>query len=175
VAVICLQVLAPEFKAHAAPEPSPVKYAASAPTVHPSGAGFGDEIRLLSFSGKIDTQPDAQGQAQPVLYLWLTWEASNYVDFPYSYEVQPIAPLASSVSGSTTVPPFGDAYPTTCWKPADGRLTDRIKVPLSSSTSGEWWADLSLAETTTGQPLDIALPDGSHSSQLRLGPFQDLP
>ena len=71
-----------------------MKYAASTPTVYPSGAKFGDEIRLLSFSGKIDTQPDAQGQAQPVMYLWLTWEASNYVDLPYTYEVQPIAPLA---------------------------------------------------------------------------------
>jgi len=175
VVVLCLQVLAPEFKAHAAPAPPPVKYAASAPTVHPSGAEFGDEIRLLAFSGKIDTQLDAQGQAQPVMYLWLTWEASTYVDLPYTYEVQPIAPAESSVSGSTTLAPFGDAYPTTCWKPADGELTDRIKVPLSSSAAGEWWADLSLAEANTGKLVDIHWPDGSDSQQLRLGPFQNVP
>ena len=175
VVVLCLQVLAPEFKAHAAPVPPPVKYAASAPKTYPSGANFGDEIRLLSLSGKIDTQPDAQGQAQPVLYLWLTWDATNYVDLPYTYEVQPIAPRASAANGSTTIAPFGDDYPTTCWKPADGQLTDRIKVPLSSSASGEWWADLSLAEANTGQLMEIHLPDGSESQQLRLGPFQELP
>jgi hypothetical protein len=56
VVVICLQVLAPEFKAHAAPAPPPVKYAASAPTVHPNGAIFGDEIRLV-FPGIVSLDP----------------------------------------------------------------------------------------------------------------------
>jgi hypothetical protein len=175
VVVMCLQVLAPEFKAHAAPEPPNVKYAASNPTVHPSGATFDGDIRLVSFSGKIDTQPDAQGTAQPVMYLWLTWDASSFLDVRYSYEVQPIAPLQASPGGSITLAPFGDAYPTTCWKPSDEALTDRIKVPLSSSATGEWWADLSLVEGITGRLADVTLPNGSHAQQLRLGPFENLP
>ena len=175
VVVLALQVLSPEFKAHAAPTPPPVKYAASNPTVYSSGAAFGGDIRLLSFSGKIDTAPDAQGQPQPVMYLWLTWSASRPVDFPYTYEVAPIAPFQNSEGAATTVAPFGDDYPTTCWKPGDGALTDRIKVPLSSSGAGEWWANLSLVQTDSGQLLDAALPDGTHRPQVRLGPFQNLP
>jgi hypothetical protein len=175
VMVLCLQVLVPEFKAHAAPAPPAVKYAASNPTVYPSGATFGEAIRLRSFSGKIDTQPDAQGTAQPVMFLWLTWDTSSPVDVPYSYEVQPIAPLQGNPGGGTTIAPFGDVYPTTCWMPGDGALTDRIKVPLSSSVTGDWWADLSLAERDTGKLVDIEFPDGSHGPRLRLGPFQNLP
>ncbi len=171
--VLCLGVLAPEFKAHAAPVPPPVKYAASNPTVHPSGATFGGEARLVSYAGKVDTQLDTQGQAQPFIYLWLTWDAASYVNVPYSYEIEPITGSRFDASAATTVAPFGDAYPSTCWKPADGLITDRIKVPLSVSDAGKRWAELSLVDAGTGHAADVLLPDGSHSSSVRLGPFQE--
>ena len=64
VMIASLQVLAPEFRAHAAPVPPAVKNAASSPPPTSSGAIFGGNVRLAAVAGKIDTQPDA-GRKRP--------------------------------------------------------------------------------------------------------------
>jgi hypothetical protein len=171
VMVVMLAVVGTEYKAHAAPVPPPVKYAASNPTVYSSGATFGGTAQLVSFSGKIDTAPDANGVAQPFLYLWLTWHPTSYIDVPYAYGVRPFQPSEQNATQAASVAPFGDDYPSTCWKPSDGAITDRIRVQLPSSAPGDWWANLSLTDVNSGQPADITLPDGSHSSVLTLGPL----
>ncbi len=171
VMIVCLQVLAGEFRGRAAPVPPPVKYPASNPPLYSSDAVFNDTVRLTSFSGKIDTQISAQGTRQTFLYLWLTWEDLKSMDVPYAYMLRPVSPSGTVSSPMTILSPFMDAYPMTCWKPSDGQLTDRVKVPLPEMAAGQWWVDVSVVDPGTGQAVEVVTQDGSRNQHVRLGPF----
>lgn len=171
VMIASLQVLAPEFRAHAAPVPSEVKFAASNPPLTSSGAVFGEDVRLAAVSGKIDSQPDAEGKQQAVLYLWLTWDTLRSMNFSYEYVVQPISPDGRTGDRQEILSPVLDSYPMTCWRPNQGSLTDRIKVLLPQTEAGDWSVDFAIMDPGTGQLLDVATQEGVHGQQLRLGPF----
>jgi hypothetical protein len=172
VMIASLQVLAPEFRAHAAPVPPAVKSAASNPPLTSSGAIFAEDVRLAAVSGKFDTQPDVDGKERAFLYLWLTWDTLRSMNAPYEYVVQPISP--DGLQGDRQVissSPVLNSYPTTCWRPSDGSLTDRIKVPLPRIEDGDWSVDFAIIDPSTGQLLNVMTQDGARGQQLRLGPF----
>jgi hypothetical protein len=171
VMLVVLQVLAPEFKAHAAPVAPTVKLPASNAQIFASSATFDGNIRLASVSGKVDSQPDASGQEQTFLYLWLTWDTLRPLPVPFAYRVQAVAADASVAIAPAVISPFTDSYPMTCWKTTEGPLTDRLRVPLPGSGSGDWWADLSVVDPATGQPLNVTVDSASRADHIRLGPF----
>jgi hypothetical protein len=173
VVVICLQVLAPEFKARAAPMAPAVPLPALPPVPSVSGAVFGDSIRLSSYAGRIDTRVDAQGNHQSVLYLWLTWEDLKPMDVRYAYALQPIMPDGTPSPARTSISPIQDEYPMTCWKPGERDLTDRVKLVLEAPVTGRWWVDLGIYDPTTGEAAKVVTQDGDVLQQLRLGPFEN--
>lgn len=171
VMVISLQVLAPEFRAHAAPTPPPMKSAASNAASTAIDAVFGDDVRLSAVSAKIDSQIDPEGNEQSSLYVWLTWNTLRSMSAPYTYVVQPISTTGVRGDTTTIASPLLDSYPMTCWKPGDQSLTDRLKVLLPGSGGGDWQLDFALMDPGSGQVLDVTAPNGSHSQSLMLGPF----
>lgn len=171
VMVICLRVLDSGF----VPAPSAPPYTAGQAAnvqVLPSGAAFGDVVRLKAFSGRIETRHDAQGREQPVLILWLNWEPLRPMDIPYYLAFLPVAPDGQVAKSATLYQPFGGAYPTTCWKPSDGELHDQFEVPLFRTQAGDWWVSFALINAKTVQNLGVIAPNGSHDVQLGLGPFR---
>ena len=75
VMIICLQVLAPEFRGRAAPVPPVVNYPSSQEVEYfRSGAKFGDVIRLKSYAGRLDAAADSQAQELSTLTIWLAWQ-----------------------------------------------------------------------------------------------------
>ncbi len=171
VMILCLQVLAPEFKAHAAPVPPTVSLPAASEAVDTYGATFGGTVRLAAASGKVETQLDAEGNSQSTLFLWLTWETRTPASTPYAYTVQPVSSTGAPAGPAVVVSPFADSYPMTCWKPEDGALTDRIKIPLGQEEPADARVDLAIADPGTGQPLDVVGDAGNITKQVQLGPF----
>jgi hypothetical protein len=167
VMIICLQVLAPEFRAHAAPAPPVISYpAASSAQNYVSTAKFGDSIRLVSYAGKVESQG-----GQNTITLWVRWKDLQPVGAAYNVSVVPVAPDGTISDAAFMIPPMQDKYPTSCWRPSDGNLVDRIKIPLPGAQAGDWWAQLSLIDAQTGQPLKILGSDGQPTQEVRLGPF----
>ncbi len=93
------------------------------------------------------------------------------MDIPYAYSLQPISPDGEVSKSNTIVPPFMGAYPMTCWKPSDGHLTDRLKIPLPDTRAGDWWVNLEVIDPDTGEALNVVAQDGSRTQQMKLGPF----
>ncbi len=151
--------------------PPPPKTAAS--TVYlDSGAVFDDALRLNRFAGQVETLPGTQGKIQPTLVLWLEWQSSGQVDKAYYLSLIPVAPGGEALSASV-IQPFGSQYPTTCWRPINGVITDRVEVPLNEQAAkGDWWVSLSLIDGRTGQKPPVVLPDGSQDEQVGIGPFR---
>ncbi len=167
VMIICLQVLAPEFRAHAAPAPPVISYpAANSAQNYVSTAKFGDVIRLVSYAGKVESQG-----GQNTITLWVRWKDLQPVGAAYNVSVVPVAPDGTISDAAYMIPPMQDKYPTSCWRPSDGNLVDRIKIPLPSAQAGDWWAQLSLINAQTGLPLEILGSDGQPTQETTLGPF----
>lgn len=171
VMIICLQVLAPEFRGRAAPVPPMVNLPASAQQVDAREATFGGSVRLAAVSGKIETQVDSNGTQQSALFLWLTWNTLQPMNAPYAYTVQAVLPNGTASGDAMVVAPFSDSYPMSCWKPADGPLIDRIKVPLGQGAADGMSAGLAVADPGTGQPLRVIDAAGMVSDRITLGPF----
>jgi hypothetical protein len=171
VMVMCLQVLAPEFRGRAAPVPPVVNLPASSQEVDAGAATFGGSVRLEAVSGKIETQVDANGTQQSALFLWLTWDTLQPMNAPYAYLVQAVSPNGTPSGDATAVAPFTDAYPMTCWKPADGPLIDRIRVPIGQGNTDEVSVSLAVADPGTGEPLRVVDAAGRVSDRITLGPF----
>ncbi len=171
VMILCLQVLAPEFRAHAAPTPPAVSLPASSEASSTGGTTFGSSIRLAAASGKIESQVDAEGNPQSTLFLWLTWETLRPMNVPYAYSVQLVSPDGAQSSSPLVMPPFADSYPMTCWKPTDGSLIDKVKIPLGPKSVTEAWVSLAVTDPGTGQLLSAVEDTGATGSQVKLGPF----
>jgi hypothetical protein len=170
--VICLQVLAPEFKARAAPAAPPAQIPAVQPANYHVGAVFNDSIRLASVAGRIDSRVNAQGTSEPVLYLWLTWNELKAAAIPYAYAVQLSSPDGTISSAKAVIDPFGESYPITCWKPGEEDLTDRLRLPLTMSARGPLWVNLAILDRATGKTLSVVTENGLQLEQLLLGPFE---
>jgi hypothetical protein len=171
VMIVCLQVVGPEFRGHAAPVPPTVKQPASSQDVYAGDATFGGSVRLGAVSGKIETQVDVDGNEQSALFLWLTWDTLQPMNTPYAYRVQPISANGTPTGDPMAVSPFTDSYPMTCWKAADGPLVDRIKIPLGKGTTDAAWVSLAVADPGTGQPLSAVDAAGKFTDRVTLGPF----
>jgi hypothetical protein len=172
VVVVCLAVLSSGL----APAPSaPSAETARAPeglTFLPNGAAFDQAVRLNGFAGRVEDRPNADGQNRAVLSLWLKWEPVGRMDAPYYLALIPVAPDGQAAPAAALLQPFGQAYPTTCWKPGDGEMQDRVEVPLSGPEQGDWWVSLALVDGQTGRPATVSNPDGSTDRQVGLGPFR---
>lgn len=169
--IICLQVLAPEFRGHAAPVPHDAKLPAVSPDVYSTNAVFADRIRLRSASGRIENQITSSGTQASTLFLWFTWDTLKTMDTPYAYSVQVTTSEGGPSGRPAVISPFQDDYPMTCWRSAQGPVTDRIKIPLAEPASGAVWVDLAIVDTATGQELGAAGNATSPANSLRLGPF----
>lgn len=172
VMIVCLRVLDAGLEhPPAAPPPPAVARAADAQVI-PSGAVFGDVVRLQSFSGRIEMRADAEGGSQPVLLLWLDWEPLAQADIPYYLAILPVAPGGESAPEAAVLQPFRQQYPATCWMPGAGVLQDQVEVPLFAAEDGDWWVSLRLVDARTGEALDVVNPDGSRDAQAGLGPVR---
>lgn len=171
VMIVCLQVVAPEFRGRAAPVPPVVNLPASSQEADGGGATFGGSVKLAAVSGKIETQVDSNGTQQSALFLWLTWDTLQPMNAPYDYTVQAVSPNGTRSGDPTVISPFTDAYPMTCWKPADGPLIDRIRVPLGQGTSDQVSVDLAVADPGGGKALRMVDDAGRASDAITLGPF----
>ncbi len=137
----------------------------------PSSAIFGNALRLLSFSGKIERQADGMGDTQPTLVLWLEWEPQRQVDQPYWLSFIPVAPNGEAAAEASLRQPFDGRYLMTCWLPRNGHVRHTEQIPLSEDIQGDWWVSLSLIDAETGDKVNVVLPDGSSDDQVGLGPF----
>jgi hypothetical protein len=169
--IVCLQVLAPEFRGHAAPVPPSGKLPASSQDVYAGTSTFGESLRLAAVSGKVEIQVAADGSEQSALFLWLTWDAIQPMNEANAYVVQPVSASGAPLGEPAFISPFTDSYPMTCWKPADGPLIDRIKIPLPGGTAASRWVSLRVADPSTGQPLSVVDASGAASARVILGPY----
>lgn len=172
VITLCLHVLSTEFAPPPArpPEQSFADLAGAAAL--PSGAVFGEAVRLNDFAGQIAIERAATGQAQGNLRLRLTWAPMKQMAVPYYLSLIPVAPDGQPAAAATLLQPFQQRYPTTCWNPDDGEIRDRVEVPLFKQMAGDWWVSLSLVDGQTGQTLSVRGPDGTPDHQTGLGPFR---
>lgn len=137
-----------------------------------SGSVFDGALRLERFAGHVEARRNADGDAQPVLILWLDWQSTGQVDTSYYLSFIPVAPDGQAAPQATLLPPFNTGYPTTCWLPSSGPIRDRYEIPLFvTSAQGDWWVSLSLVDGLTGEQPPVALPDGSQDVQVGIGPF----
>jgi hypothetical protein len=164
VMIVCLHVL--DSGLPPAPASPPQAPLAEGGPAWPSGAVFGGAARLTTFAGAIEDGPERQ-----TLAVWLNWQPSRPMDSAYYLSLLPVAPDGQVAPSATLLQPLAQQYPTTCWKPGDGELHDRVEVPLFKAMPGDWWVSLSLVDGQTGQALDVVRPDGSHDHQVGLGPF----
>jgi hypothetical protein len=133
------------------------------------GAGA---LRLNSFSGQVDMQPDSKGRPQPTLNLWLAWESLGQVDRPYYLALIPVSPDGKPLQ-ATLIQPFDGKYPVTCWSPANGVIHEQLAIPLNGADpKGDWWVSLSLIDGRNGYKPPVSLPDGSTDVQVGIGPFR---
>ena len=172
IMIACLHVLGSEFTPAPSAPPTEIASLPEGLSELPSGAMFGEAVRLNAFSGQIEMQHKAEGQDQAVLALWLKWEPLRQMDVPYYLAFTPVAPNGQVATAATLLQPFQQVYPTTCWKPGDGEMQERIEVPLFNEENGDWWISLSLIDGQTGQTLSVVNPDGSSDHQVGLGPFR---
>jgi hypothetical protein len=171
IMIISLNGVTVEFNAQAAPIPLDVTYPASGPARQASSAVFNDDVSLASYAGEIGTQVMEDGKVESFLNLWLTWDVLRQMNTPYVYSIQAVSSDGHLIGSAASVAPFGHQYPMTCWKSADGALTDRIRVPLPETPKGELRVQLQLVDKNTGQRLDVLTSDGSRNRYLELGPF----
>lgn len=170
--VICLQVLAPEFRAHAAPVPPATTLPASSQAVDTGGVTFGASLRLIGAEGKVESQIDSAGTQTSTLLLWLRWDAIEPVDAQYDYLIQPLSADGQPLGTALKVSPFADAFPTACWRSSIGPLVDRIKIPMGQDAT-RISVDLSLIDSSSGDRLSTLIPGGVESDRIRLGPFDE--
>ncbi len=171
VVTICLHVLASELTPPTATPPAQVTSAGAGLSDLPSGVLFGDKVRLRDFAGQIAVAPQALGEAQGTLSLWLKWSPRQQMDVPYYLALIPVAPDGEAAASATLLQPFQQLYPTTCWRPADDGMRDRVEVPLFKAAAGDWWVSLALIDGQTGQTLGVFTPDGARDHQVGIGPF----
>lgn len=156
----------PNLQLNASADPPSLAEAPSASQI-PSGAVFGETLRLDAFAGQVERRG-----GQLTLVLWLNWSSTGQVDRPYYLSFIPVAPNGQPADRATLQQPFNGAYPTTCWSPRSGPIRDRIEVPLfEGGGEGEWWVSLSLIDGQTGVKLEVRLPDGGQDDQVGIGPF----
>lgn len=152
------------------PPPVPPPLPENAPNIYlDQTASFGNLVRLTGSAGEISI--NAEGV--PQLGLWLRWESLAQAGRPYYLSVLPVAPDGMLPSASLAQP-FGQAYPITCWKPADGAIEDRVVVdlPMDADMGGDWWISLALIDGDSGERLPVIFADGSQDVQVGIGPFR---
>ena len=131
-------------------------------------AQFGDELRLTGFQAEVMGETTA-------LVVVLQWEALRQMAAPYYFSAVLVGPDGRVLPG-VNWQPFNKRFPTTCWTPQLGTITDRIELPLGADPpAGDWWLSLtvfSLAQD--GQPalLPVTLQDGAHDQQVGIGPLR---
>lgn len=162
-----LRVVDTEFnrQAWAAP-PSPVSLPAS---VYLSGAVFDEALRLESFSGQVELTTSSEAQA--TLVLWLNWQASHTPQRAYTQAILPVNPHGEGVGSALLYQPFEGHFATTCWRPAQGIIQQRLEVPLPATTPGAWWVSLTLLDPEGAHTAEAVLPNGERGQQVGLGPF----
>ena len=171
VMVVWLHVLGSELPT-SAPTPPYAAQAATGAQVLPSGAVFGNAVRLKAFSGRIEARRDSQGHEHSVLIVWLDWQPLRPMSTAYYLSFLPVAPDGEVAPNAALFMPFGNRYPTTCWKPCDGELRDQYEIPLFKSQPGDWWVSFSLYDAKALRGLEVVGPDGSRDVQVGLGPFR---
>jgi hypothetical protein len=170
VMVVCMSVLSSGLSP--APSAPPVGAAPAELSFAPNGAVFDGAARLNGFAGRVEMQPGGDGRERAVLRLWLKWEPVGRMDAPYYLSLIPVAPGGQAAPAATLLQPFRQAYPTTCWKPGDGEMQDRVEVPLPTAEQGDWWVSLALVDGQTGRAASVSNPDGSTDRQVGIGPFR---
>lgn len=135
-----------------------------------NGAVFDGVLHLNGFSGYVEQNTDANGTVTPTLNLWLEWQSSGQVDYPYWLSLLPVAP--DGTLGQTVLRhPFEDKYPTSCWLPRSGDIHELITLPLpSSAVDGGYWVSLALLDNS-GNRVPVVMPDGSRDTQTGIGAF----
>ena len=172
VMIVCLLGVSSEFQDRAAP-PTPLEAPAdTTATSYASGAVFGQALRLVSAAGQVARGEAGGERDMPSLDLWLTWQAMEPMAIRYTYSVALSTAENAPASARRLVQPFGASYPTTCWNPANGDLTDRIRVPIEQPESGAIWVDLALVNRNTGQALPVTGIREPGETRVRLGPFR---
>jgi len=172
VMIICLQGVNSEFEdraVSAAPSPAFTDPTAAS---YASSAVFDEKLRLVSAAGQIARPQNRAEEHVAFLDLWLTWEPLEPMDVRYAYLVALSAPGNAPAPRQRLFQPFGASYPTTCWNPTNGRLTDSIRVPIDPTLDGDLWADLAVVDRNTGQALQIAVTPEADKTRVRLGPFR---
>jgi hypothetical protein len=135
-----------------------------------NGAVFDDVLHLIGFSGYVDQYTDANGTIESTLNLWLEWQSSGQLHYPYWMSLLPVAP--DGTTGKTVLRhPFGDLYPTSCWLPRSGVIREQITLPLpATSKEGAYWVSLALLDNN-GNRVTVIMPDGSRDTQTGIGGF----
>ncbi len=154
--------------------PSPVEPPALTATspreLIPGGAVFDSVLHLTGFSGVVQDQIAGDGPVSPTLDLWLDWQSSGSVDYPYWMSLLPIAP-DGALGQATLRQPFNNKYPMTCWLPRSGAIREHFTVPLPASTKdGAYWVSLALMDRA-GKRTTVVMPDGSRDTQAGIGGF----
>lgn len=154
------------------PRQAPVIQATPQTTVYETNARVGNTFRLTAYAGHIEVLPHPQDKTQtPTLVLWLYWESEGQVERPYYLAFLPVSPQGEVPAQASLQQPFQDRYPTTCWLPSRGIITQRVEVPLDRIRVGDWWVSLAMVDGKTGEALSVSTTQGT-DYQVGIGPFR---
>jgi hypothetical protein len=140
----------------------------------PANALFDGHLRLQGFQSRY--VPETR-----TLVVALHWQALRPSEAPQRFSGVLVGPGGRTLPGVLWEPLAGQ-YPTTCWaqgQTSGGEIVDQVAFPLGQAAeSGDWWLSLR-AFTVTGEQVSPALPvvlaDGTHDTQVGLGPLPVAP
>jgi hypothetical protein len=135
----------------------PARSFAVPPMSQEVGAAFGDDLRLLGYDLKAETD---------ALHITLHWQALRRMDTNYTMFVHVLDATSGEIVGQVDVMPYGFTYFTAWWEEEEV-VSDQIVVPLEGIPSGTYSlavgvydADTGERAAVSGQPSDSVLADG---------------
>jgi hypothetical protein len=136
----------------------------------PAGALFDGHLRLQSFQSRYVPKTRT-------LVVALHWRALQVAEAPQRFSGVLVGPGGRTLPGLLWEP-LGGRYPTTCWlqgQAPGGEIVDQVAFPLGEAAEpGDWWLSLrafTAAGDQVSPPLPVVLADGTHDTQVGLGPL----
>jgi Gpi18-like mannosyltransferase len=129
----------------------------------PSGATFGDQIRLVGYSFK----PDRVRPGEAVQFSF-TWQPLRDLDEHYMLFVHLLNP-ALEKGGQRDGPPTRNVYPTRYWRAGEAIHDERSVQVAPTARPGVYAVEIGFYPVTDFKRLPVRTPDGRTDTRLVLG------
>jgi hypothetical protein len=124
----------------------PARSFAVPPMSQEVGAAFGDDLRLLGYDLKAETD---------ALHITLHWQALRRMDTNYTMFVHVLDATSGEIVGQVDVMPYGFTYFTAWWEEEEV-VSDQIVVPLEGIPSGTYSLAVGVYDADTGERAAIS-------------------